>query len=162
MFRIYFIFVVISGFSSLSNSVALSQERELMPYVGTASFCNVPAYQAKNPNIASVTRYRGQNVIIIDPSVRVDERWLKFVIAHECGHVKLGHLNRRSALANRTIKGFVKKRELDADCWAAKNAPRLAAEYAFYYFRDGKNNKTHSSYPTGKERAQNLRECARF
>lgn len=140
---------------------AFGQNRELVPYVGDASFCNVPTYQRKNPSIASVTRYRGQYIIIIDPDVRSDERWLKFVIAHECGHVKNGHLNFNHSVASRTIDGFIKKRELEADCWAARHAPRRAVEYAFFYFRD-KVKRSHPSYPTGKQRAENLRKCAGF
>lgn len=161
--RKYNMFQLLLFLSILGSFVttASGQERKLIPLVGFASFCNVPIYEAKNKNIASVIRYRGQYVIIIDLDVRTDERWLKFVVAHECGHVNKRHLQRENTIKRRTISGFAKKMELEADCWAARYAPRIAVEYAFFYFRDH-NIKSHPSYPTGEERAKNLRECAHF
>lgn len=83
------------------------------------------------------------------------------MIFYEYGHVKNGHLNFNHSVASRTIDGFIKKRELEADCWAARHAPRRAVEYAFFYFRD-KVKRSHPSYPTEKQRAENLRKCAGF
>ena len=110
-----------------------------------------------DPNLADIalaTYIDGEIVIIYNPNYCniLGKLVCKFFMAHEYGHIKLGHVLVGKYLANT---------EFEADCWAAKNAPFQQVQAAYLHFmKEGfMGNWSHG---TGEERAQRLFYCAGF
>lgn len=83
------------------------------------------------PDIALVTKLPGQgNVIYYNPIIcaHAGAELCEFYRAHEYGHIALGHTE---------TSGDIKRKELEADCWAAKHAPAKVVKVAYDYFSAG-------------------------
>ena len=76
----------------------------------------------------------------------------KFFLAHEHGHISLGHIlnGKYPALA-----------EFEADCWAARNSPLQQVQAAYKHFMEG-GFMGNWSLGTGEQRAQRLFICAGY
>lgn len=103
-------------------------------------------------DIAITTVINGQVAIVYNPTHcnRMGNLVCNFFRAHEYGHVNLGHLITRAHPA---------RAEFEADCWAAKNAPRdqVRAAYAYFMNQGFMGDWAHG---TGVQRAQRLSRCS--
>lgn len=130
--------------------------------LGPAPFCGVPTFRASNPLGASATVWRNQAVIVIDHSQFSSPFWLHFVIAHECAHHVLGHTLPNGMWFRQTNHWATASQELGADCWAARTVHSQAALFAYRHFLQQGNSSGGPGYPTGYQRAENIRRCAGF
>lgn len=116
---------------------------------------NAQVQEIPDPNIndiAMVVPYGSGVAIIYNPIIcnAAGPHLCEFYKAHEYGHVNLGHLPRRT---------HPSQAEAEADCWAARHAPRLAVEAAFNWFIRGGGASWH--HGTGQQRAARLQICSR-
>ncbi len=122
------------------------------PFTANAQF-GVP--EIPNPNlgdIAMVTNSPRGPVIIYNPILcrRAGPALCEFYKWHEYGHIAMGHT---------IVPNWPQVKEFQADCWAAKNAPRVALQAAFQWFRSGGGaSPIHGS---GRQRAQRIMACSR-
>lgn len=132
---------------------------------GYDQFCGIPVLVEKTPQTAVASRDReGKPIIYIDPSAM--SNWTHsriFTLAHECGHHRLGHSTPSGMLFRKNTRWATKTQELQADCWAAialrqiwelKDINRMINIYR----NEGGVNV--GGYPSGLERAENIRNCA--
>lgn len=122
----------------------------------------IPMYPVPNLNdIAFSTRDNSGNPIILyNPNVvaQVGQAVSQFFIAHEYGHIQLGHLNQLNA------DPYSRQQlELDADCWATQalggaNSAAVQAAYQFFYSQG--NSANDAVHPTGIQRANTIESCA--
>lgn len=95
-----------------------------------------------------------------DPARRFERN---FLAAHECAHHLLGDTTPESILARQTVIGVVAMQELRADCWAAEFLASAGLDQdlkkmAESLYRLGRG-KPGGGYPSGVERAVQLRHC---
>jgi len=114
------------------------------------------------PDIAAATiDSYGNPIIIYNPNVvaQTDPLVVQFFIAHEFGHVQLGHVYSPTYDAQTRIY-----REAEADCFAAQvlagsNPAALQAAYQFFYYAQGPSSPD-AVHPTGYQRANTIAACA--
>lgn len=108
------------------------------------------------------------------PVIYLDERVLsrgnltRFLLAHECCHHSLGHVesvrNGTKPTAVRGLQNWGRQIELDADCCAArllkKNNDRPAVENAKQFMMRYGPKPTGFGYPSGFERSMVIRHCS--
>lgn len=106
------------------------------------------------PDIAMVTvNGMGSPIIIYNPILcqNAGPALCEFYRWHEYGHIMMGHT---------LIQNWPQIKELEADCWAAKNAPRYALDAAYQWFiAGGGASPTHGF---GPQRAYRIAYCAGF
>jgi len=134
-------------------------------FAGYDQFCGVPVIVVPNPQIASAARdQNGYPVIYIDPSAMSNWSHSRiFTLAHECGHHSLGHSTPQGMWFRNTQIWATRAQELQADCWAAQALMSIWAvgdlvRVVNYYAAQG--NYSPGGYPSGQERAINIRRCA--
>lgn len=137
MKKIFILFVVLISMSSRSNAIG------------------VPEIADPNlPDIAMVTvDGTGRPVISYNPILcqRAGPALCEFYRWHEYGHIQLGHTFRQM---------WPQARELEADCWAAQNAPPHALRAAYQWFISGGGASPIHGF--GPQRADRIRRCAGF
>jgi hypothetical protein len=137
-------------------------------------YCDVTTYRLRDvPEQAmSMLDANGKPAIVVS-GVTLAERpsYGKFLMAHECCHHKLGHVDKyREVLGHVGPQPFfyiapaLRQMELDADCCAVKLLKErretdsiMSAEGAMAAFGD---KPTGAYYPTGTERVENIEKCA--
>jgi hypothetical protein len=107
----------------------------------------------------------GHPVIYINPRVfeEVGSEMAAFLLAHEEGHIALGHsriaaANLSRAEADRVLTSF----ERDADCYAARSLAshqRAAALSAVAWFRSRGSWRPDEEHPIGYQRATIIESC---
>jgi hypothetical protein len=106
------------------------------------------------PVIATLkVRPDGTPVIVYNPIICAQRgpALCGFYRMHERGHIALRHVENKIPLA---------KSEPEADCWAAKNAPREWVMAAYNWFLAGAwSPPQHGS---SRKRAEKIRACAGF
>jgi hypothetical protein len=123
--------------------------------------CNVPVYMGQTGmGGMSTYNFNGTPAIILDPPVAMGDSRLKtFTVWHECGH-----LVHHDGLPNWQAQAqwvYKKQQELSADCYAAQNVSANISEATAVYFQQSQGNFSPApGYPTGNQRAQNIRMCA--
>ena len=137
-------------------------------------YCSIATYKARDvaEQAMSVSDSSGRPVIVINAGTLKDEpSYGRFLMAHECCHHSLGHVNRyrdgRGAVGPQPfffIAPALKQMELDADCCAVRllrerqEADDIeAARETMTRFG---STPTGAYYPTGTERADNIATCA--
>jgi hypothetical protein len=140
----------------------------------TNPYCDVATYVLRDlPEQAmSLHDASGKPAIIVSGSTLADKPdYSRFLLAHECCHHSLGHMDRfKDQLGQVGPQRFyfiapqLKQMELDADCCAVKmlhakkdESSIEAAEAAMASFG---SDQTGAHYPTGYERAENMAKCA--
>ena len=110
-------------------------------------------------------------IVINGLTVREAHAYANFLMAHECCHHNLGHVQRyHEGLGHLGpqpffyIKPALKQMELDADCCAVrmlKSKQELGGiDAARMTMLDFGSQPTGAHYPTGTERAENIAVCA--
>lgn len=132
-------------------------------FAGYDEFCGVRVIVTPNPQDAAASMDQYGPVIYVDPKVMANMTYSRvFSIAHECGHIKLGHMTPSGMWFRNTQNWATKKQELEADCWAVKvlenrgyydDITRTAGDFQ----RQGPFNP--GPYPSGTERLANLMSC---
>jgi hypothetical protein len=121
--------------------------------------CGIPMFVFQTGFGAMSTIYRGAPIILIDPDIQNgDPKFLAFTVYHECGHHMLGHLLPEGLAVGRFMRP---QQELAADCYAARQASLDVSRAAADSLAQTQgNNSPAPGYPTGNERAVNIRQCA--
>lgn len=104
------------------------------------------------PDIAMVTIDGwGRPLIIYNPILcqQAGPSLCEFYRWHEYGHIMMGHT---------LVPKWPQIKELEADCWAAKNAPQHALQAAFAWFSSGGGASPTHGY--GPQRAARIKACA--
>ena len=170
--RLPAVMAVVAGSLALYFNVA-EAARVRLP-VADNPYCSIATYKARDvaEQAMSVSDSSGRPVIVVNAGTLKDEpSYARFLMAHECCHHSLGHVNRyregRGAVGPQPffyIAPQLKQMELDADCCAVKmlrsknDASSIeAAEGAMMSFG---SDETGAHYPTGYERADNMVKCA--
>ena len=137
-------------------------------------YCSIATYKARDvaEQAMWVSDSSGRPVIVINAGTLKDEpSYGRFLMAHECCHHSLGHVNRyragRGAVGPQPfffIAPALKQMELDADCCAVRllrerqEADDIeAARETMTRFG---STPTGAYYPTGTDRADNIVTCA--
>ena len=137
-------------------------------------YCSIATYKARDvPEQAmSVSDSGGRPVIVVNAgTLKDDPSYARFLMAHECCHHSLGHVNRyregRGAVGPQPffyIAPQLKQMELDADCCAVR---LLRERREMDGIEAARTNMTRfgsvptgAYYPTGIERADNIASCA--
>lgn len=87
-----------------------------------------------NPNLPDIAMVTvdgyGNPVILFNPMLcqQAGPELCEFYRWHEYGHIMMGHT---------IIQKWPQIKELEADCWAAKNAPQYALQAAYNWFMAG-------------------------
>lgn len=108
----------------------------------------------KLPDIAMVTVDGwGRPIIIYNPLLcqRAGPSLCEFYRWHEYGHIMMGHT---------LIPKWPQVKELEADCWAARNAPLHALQAAHRWFSSGGGSSPAHGF--GPQRAMRIASCAGF
>jgi len=98
-------------------------------------------------------------VIVYNPAVlaRLSAAMQEFVVAHEYGHIVLGHL---AYPQSQGVPAWAQRLELEADCYAASVVDDEAAAQAAAYFATQQGPyRPDPRHPTGYERAATIRSC---
>ena len=122
----------------------------------------VPVPHLRDVAIATFDRYGP--VIYYNPTAlkKLGPDIAKFVRAHEYAHLAMKHMQReeQSTLEISTTE-LRRSFELEADCYAAKTVSRESALAAAENFAKVVGLKRADAvHPTGKERAEIIRQCA--
>jgi hypothetical protein len=137
-------------------------------------YCDVPTYMLRDlPEQAlSIRDSSGKPAIVVSQYTLADHpAYSRFLLAHECCHHSLGHMERFGAGLGQVgpqrffyVAPALKQMELDADCCAvkllkAKNETDgiVSAGETMMSFGSA---ETGAYYPTGIERAENIAKCA--
>jgi hypothetical protein len=137
-------------------------------------YCDVTTYTLREvPEQAmSMLDSNGKPAIVVSSHTLAEQPlYGRFLMAHECCHHSLGHVNRyRESLGHVGPQPFfyiapaLRQMELDADCCAVKMLKEKnetdsieSAEEAMESFGA---TATGAYYPTGSERAENITKCA--
>jgi hypothetical protein len=140
----------------------------------TNPYCDVTTYVLRDlPEQAmSLRDSSGKPAIIVSGFTLADKpAYSQFLLAHECCHHSLGHMQRfKDKLGQVGPQRFyfiapqLKQMELDADCCAVKMLRSRnetggieAAEGAMMSYGTA---QTGAHYPTGNERAEHMARCA--
>lgn len=120
-----------------------------------ANAINVPEIADPTlPDIAMVTVDNwGNPIIIYNPNTcqQAGPALCEFYRWHEYGHIVMGHT---------LTSSWPQIKELEADCWAAQNAPGYALEAAHQWFTMG--GGTSLVHGFGQQRANRIARCAGF
>lgn len=113
----------------------------------------VPEIANRNlPDIAMVTTDNfGRPFIVYNPILchQAGAALCEFYRWHEYGHIQLGHTFRQM---------WPQAKELEADCWAAENAPIQSLQAAYQWFiRGGGASPVHGN---GPQRAERIKYCS--
>ncbi|HEX5930159.1 MAG TPA: hypothetical protein VFY74_00175 [Methyloceanibacter sp.] len=172
MMRLPLVFVVaMAGLGLLGGGVEAA--RMWMPKT-TNPYCDIDTYVLRDlPEQAmSIRDSSGKPVIVVSGFTLADKpSYTQFLLAHECCHHTLGHMDRFSEQLGQVgpqrfffIAPALKQMELDADCCAVKMLRSRnetggieAAEEAMIVFGTA---QTGAHYPTGNERVENMAKCA--
>ena len=137
-------------------------------------YCPITTYMLRDvpEQAASMKDPRGRSVIVVNRrTFRERPSYGKFLIAHECCHHTLGHVDKfRKGLGGQGPQPFfhiapqLKRLELEADCCAIKllrdrqevDGVEAARSTMVTFGKD----PTGACYPTGYERAANILVCA--
>jgi len=136
-------------------------------------YCAIKTYTLRDvvEQASSMLDRNGKPIIVINLStLRGHPSYSKFLMAHECCHHTLGHMDRfREGLGGVGPQPFfyiapaLRQMELDADCCAVRLLRKRheadsieAARSAMVTFGA---NPTGAYYPTGDERAANIVVC---
>ncbi len=132
--------------------------------VGYDQFCGVPVVIVPNPQDASADMDQFNNpVIYVDPSVMANSKHsLLFVLAHECGHIKLGHIAPEGQGFRHGSYWATREQEFAADCWAT--IALMKAGYGDEIMRTVEEDESQGSfhlgpYPSGRERREKILSC---
>lgn len=135
-------------------------------FAGYDEFCGLPVIVLPNPFGASAARDpSGRPVIYVDPAIM--SNWTSsriFVLAHECGHHRIGHTTPRGQWFRHTQGWATRVQELEADCWAAEALALrgygrdLRRQYDDF-LRQGRVSFP-PNYPSGIERAETVARCS--
>lgn len=130
--------------------------------LGPAAYCTATVMEGPNPRGASAATPRGENIILIDPAVMAGLPYLRpFVMAHECAHHALGHTTPQGLL--RAGSEF-RRKELDADCWAAKRLAKAGklqvVNDQIALFEAQTSAAPGPRYPSWADRITKLEACA--
>lgn len=145
----------------LAATAAAGTETPAFRILGQANFCDATVMEGPNPRGASSAAPQGRQMILIDRGVLADLPYLHpFVMAHECAHHALGHTTPEGLLR----EGYVfRKKELDADCWAARTLAedgQLAIVYdQMNLFRSQPTESPGPRYPTWQDRIDRMASC---
>jgi hypothetical protein len=128
--------------------------------------CGFPVVSLVTARRAEAIRgSRGEPVIVLDPSLWAEgeEAHRTFLIAHECAHHRLGHLDRAVLRQRAADVRVVADNELSADCWAAEMLGRdglddVVRVMAERFFRAG-GVPPGAGYPSGIARSIMVRDC---
>ena len=137
-------------------------------------YCSIATYKARDvaEQAMSVSDSSGRPVIVINAGTLKDEpSYGRFLMAHECCHHSLGHVNRyrdgRGAVGPQPfffIAPALKQMELDADCCAVRLLRERQEADGIEAARETMtrfgSTPTGAYYPTGTERADNIVTCA--
>ncbi len=138
-------------FSFLVDSASAQQPAGVAP-------CEVPVFIFQTGLGGMSTLYNWQPVIFLDPVVAYGDPDIReFVTQHECGH----HANGDTLPHGTNAPVANVQRELAADCYAAEHVPQNISEAAAKQFEQTQGGASPlPGYPTGNERAANIRKCA--
>jgi hypothetical protein len=105
------------------------------------------------------TFYNGRPVILIDSQVyRGNADIRDFTILHECGHHMNGDTLPQGLMARWSMGN---NQELTADCYAARRATPSQSRAMENYFASVQGPRSPApGYPTGFQRAANIKQCA--
>lgn len=121
--------------------------------------CGVPVWVFQTGQGGLSTVYMGRPVIVLDPGVAFgDPDFRRFTLLHECGH----HANGDTLPQGMASRWFMsRQQELSADCYAAHRVPEHISEETARLFEATQGGFSPApGYPTGNERAANVRRCA--
>lgn len=110
-----------------------------------------------NPNLGDIAMVSvdnwGNPVIIYNPFLcqQAGALLCEFYRWHEYGHIMMGHT---------IIPKWPQVKELEADCWAAKNAPLPVIQAAYQWFMMGGGSTPIHGF--GQQRAARISYCAGF
>lgn len=136
----------------------------------TNPYCAVPTFISDRFNgqaRAFLTKNK-RPMIVVDQQIIHRTNLVHFLMAHECCHHTLGHLERRAkpiaAINGRAITTAAAEMELEADCCAARILSRQGDEKAIaagriFMERFG-GMATGFGYPTGFARAHKISSCS--
>jgi hypothetical protein len=138
-------------------------------------YCSIATYKARDvaEQAVSVSDSSGRPVIVVNAgTLKDDPSYARFLMAHECCHHSLGHVNRyresRGAVGPQPffyIAPQLKQMELDADCCAVALLREREELDGIEAARERMTRfglaPTGAYYPTGTERADNILACAR-
>lgn len=146
--------------------LARGAELALDPFPSYAGACgypliSMPLAQGAAAHIDPFGRAR----ILLDPHLlsEAETPHRTFLIAHECGHHRLGHATPQGLITRRTQVRGVEDQELSADCWAAEHLARdglfdVVRLIADRFWRAGPVSPGQG-YPSGIQRSLILRKC---
>jgi hypothetical protein len=147
---------------------AAGSETVREPFPRYEELCGYPLIAASTPHVATARQNSaGEAVIVLDPilDLQTEKHRRVFMIAHECAHHRLGHVDVAERRKRRSSPNVVQDHELSADCWAAETLARIGLtdtlrimESRFY--RAGLYSPG-GGYPAGVQRATIISECAR-
>lgn len=137
-------------------------------------YCSIATYKARDvaEQAMSVSDSGGRPVIVVNAgTLKDDPSYARFLMAHECCHHSLGHVNRyregRGAVGPQPffyIAPQLKQMELDADCCAVRLLRERQETDGIEAARTNMTRfgsvPTGAYYPTGIERADNIASCA--
>lgn len=118
------------------------------------------------PDVAITSIDRLGSIIYFNPSVvsTLPSEIVSFFKAHEYGHVYLGHIQQSFFANNPYSQAWSRTRfENEADCFAARelaDSEPASVIAAVNFFISQGTSKSSSIYPTGLQRAANIRSCA--
>lgn len=137
-------------------------------------YCAVPT--VTKPGVPEQARARldaeGKPIILMDRGVFKQPDYARFLMAHECCHHTLGHLDRlQRQLAQvgskpfSAIAGSVRTMELEADCCAAKilrqRSDQVSIDAAKRNMASFGGIPTGAYYPNGIERSYVISDCGK-
>lgn len=154
--------------SAASPSFDKIAQRMSTPFPGYIRHCGYPIVYKYNSHIsyAKIDPRLGP-IITLDPRLAhpSEAGHRRFLIAHECAHLRLTHTSKRG-LRLRRRAGGVEDQELSADCWAAEllvaagmaNDVRVMVDRLY---RKGLYSPG-SGYPSGVQRSAVLYHCLKI
>jgi Zn-dependent protease with chaperone function len=124
--------------------------------------------------------YQGQTIVLSTRLARMNPQQRFFIIAHEMGHVRLGHHGAMRSFVARIVSDHPDEKlaraqlvsglsqishqhELDADAFAvrAMESAGLQPEQAAWIFDSIPSDKDNATHPSARRRAQAIRSMAR-
>lgn len=139
-------------------------------------YCSVKTYKLRGvvELASSMTDRRGRPVIVVNAmTLRDKPNYSQFLLAHECCHHTLGHVAKsKQGLGHVGPQAFfyigpeLKRLELEADCCAVRllreRRERAGINAGAAAMAEFGEKPTGAHYPTGLERVETIRRCARL
>jgi len=117
------------------------------------------------PDAAVAVADARQSVIYYNPRTLAESGpdLAAFLMAHERGHITLGHRRPApDAMSATAAQALLRRYEREADCWAAATlavSHRAAVVAAIRYFRNIGGLRADLEHPSGTERAAGITAC---